>query len=522
MPDGQEVAAPLQADLARAVDQLADKIQNMGADPKVKSIPGPNYKIGNDFDQWASVYQDTVRTTHKKPIGDRELPALYLYFISTKLEVGPTRQAYDNLPDASKVSWATLRGALEQAFRNEEEQILFLSDERHYKRGNMSLRDYKNGLLHRMDKYQRRLRNVPEEWEKTAMRRFRGGLENPILEAQILMNCVGDKHTLDCAYDIASNFENTIKHLSQSNTKETNALMGMLGISQLVPQAAALGNLPQMAAMSPTQEKLENRMSDMEMIVRKNERSIAGLDSGVSEIKGSIKTLADHVVTAAQTPMRTQQYGQQYNPQYNQRFRFAPPRQSWGYQSNNRAAYPRFGPNATRASGPFPGPSIVPGLSVAGWSERPGFVQTPQYYPTPRTQMKQYQHPTPQTQLYQPPGTPQNQPYQPVRVPLRVQGSGESGKIPVSDPSQPSLKSSSDASSMPQMASMSESDKPGEDVMNQQETEWPNPCTQSGVCDLGYGWQYHESLAQSQAQAEGYDINPSGRYVYTDSDMSFY
>ena len=136
--------------------------------------------------------------------------------------------------------------------------------------------------------------------------------------------------------------------------------------------------------------------------------------------------------------------------------------------------------------------------------------------------MKQYQHPTPQNQPYQPPGTPQNQPYQPVRVPLRVQGSGESGKVPVSDPSQPSLKSSSDASSMPQMASMSESDKPGEDVMNQQETEWPNPCTQSGVCDLGYGWQYHESLAQSQAQAEGYDVNPSGRYVYTDNDMSFY
>ena len=72
------------------------------------------------------------------------------------------------------------------------------------------------------------------------------------------------------------------------------------------------------------------------------------------------------------------------------------------------------------------------------------------------------------------------------------------------------------------MASMSESDKSGEDMTNPQETEWSNPCTQSGVCDMGYGWQYDESLAQSQAQAEGYDINPSGRYVYTDNDMSFY
>ena len=36
----------------------------------------------------------------------------------------------------------------------------------------------------------------------------------------------------------------------------------------------------------------------------------------------------------------------------------------------------------------------------------------------------------------------------------------------------------------------------------------------------GYGWQCDESLAQ--AQAMGYDVNASGRYVYTDNDMSFY
>ena len=104
MPDDQEVAPRLQADIARAMDQLADRIHHMGADPKVKSILGVNYKIGNDFNQWALVYQDTVRTSHKKELNDPGLPALYLYFISTKLEVGPTRQAYDNLPDTSKVS----------------------------------------------------------------------------------------------------------------------------------------------------------------------------------------------------------------------------------------------------------------------------------------------------------------------------------------------------------------------------------------------------------------------------------
>ena len=80
---------------------------------------------------------------------------------------------------------------------------------------------------------------------------------------------------------------------------------------------------------------------------------------------------------------------------------------------------------------------------------------------------------------------------------------------------------------MPQMASMSEPDRSGEDVTHlpqelPQEAEWSSPCTQSGAGDMGYGWQYDESLAQSQAQAMGYDVDPSGRYVYTDNDMSFY
>ena len=47
------------------------------------------------------------------PIGDQELPGLYLDFISTKLEAGPTRQAYDNLPNAAKTSWDVLKTALE-------------------------------------------------------------------------------------------------------------------------------------------------------------------------------------------------------------------------------------------------------------------------------------------------------------------------------------------------------------------------------------------------------------------------
>ena len=55
-----------------------------------------------------------------------------------------------------------------------------------------------------------------------------------------------------------------------------------------------------------------------------------------------------------------------------------------------------------------------------------------------------------------------------------------------------------------------------------QDSDWPNPYAQPGAFDMGHGWQYDESLAQAQAQALGYDIIASGRYVYTDNDMSFY
>ena len=36
--DNQEIGVPLQADIARAMDQLADRIQTMGADPNVAEV----------------------------------------------------------------------------------------------------------------------------------------------------------------------------------------------------------------------------------------------------------------------------------------------------------------------------------------------------------------------------------------------------------------------------------------------------------------------------------------------------
>ena len=161
-------------------------------------------------------------------------------------------------------------------------------------------------------------------------------------------------------------------------------------------------------------------------------------------------------------------------------------------------------------------PVDVPGLTVTGWSERPGFVQTPQYQPVPVSQIRPYQ-PAPTSQM---------QPYQPVKVLQRTQGLNED-KVSVSNPSQPPAASLSSSSPVTQMVTMSEPDASANSSLPasselSQDSDWPNPYAQPGACDMGYGWQCDESLAQAQAQALGYDINASGRYVYIDNDMYFY
>ena len=137
------------------------------------------------------------------------LNALFTTWLPTKLEVGSERSVYEQLPQTTKDDWALLRSALFRAFKDESEEISFLSNENAWRRTQgMSLSDFRNGLISRLDKYQPALRNVTTEWERAAVRRFRAGLNNPILESHILLNCLGPKHTLQAAYEQACIWEN--------------------------------------------------------------------------------------------------------------------------------------------------------------------------------------------------------------------------------------------------------------------------------------------------------------------------
>ena len=86
----------------------------------------------------------------------------------------------------------------------------------HQRMPGMSLRTYKDGLLQKMNKYQSGLAAVPAEYQRVAVQRFREGLNNKLLSANIMMNCIGEKEKLEDAFNLATNWENTMSHLGSS------------------------------------------------------------------------------------------------------------------------------------------------------------------------------------------------------------------------------------------------------------------------------------------------------------------
>ena len=236
------------------------------------------------------------------------------------------------MPQATKADWGLLRQALTVAFKDESEEISFLSNDNAWRRSpGMSLREYKNGLITRMDKYQPGLRRIADEWERAAVRRFRAGLDNAILESHILMTCTGQRHTLQAAYEASCNWENTIQNLSSSNSAKnmSASLAGMLSI----PQISALSNdQPHFSALSPQQEKNEKRFDSLETAVKKNELDFTEVKASITEVKETVKSLKEEMVQpryfrpAYQRPLRPQfpvsrmplsnPFPRQYYPQY--------------------------------------------------------------------------------------------------------------------------------------------------------------------------------------------------------------
>ena len=306
------------------VDQLAqNRGQAQAPSHSAKSIPCEVYRAGQDFDQWLNLFVDSVRAVNNLPVNDPRLTDLCLRWLPTKLESGSPRTVYQNLAPATKSDWTLLTDALSKSFKDDSDEIRFLSDESAWvKSPSMSLREYKDGLILRLEKYQPGLKAVEEEYQRAAVRRFRLGLQNPILSSHILLSCTGTRHTLQNAYECACNFENTLLSLSSSGNK--NAAPSLASFLNF-PQISAMStDVPVVGALSAAQEK---RFDSLESSVKKGELDLAELKSSIVELKEGFKEVKTELMQprrpSFQRPMFpsarmpvTNAYSRPYNPGY--------------------------------------------------------------------------------------------------------------------------------------------------------------------------------------------------------------
>lgn len=310
------------------VDQLRDN-----RSPQVRNVPCEVFEVGGDFEAWVKLFEDNIRAVHNLgPNDGARLGTLSIKWLPTKLAVGCTRSVFENLDDTVKNNWDQLKQALSTAYKDESEEINFLSNEGAFKRApGMSLRDYKNSLVEKMNKYQSSLRGVQSEWHRCAIRRFRLGLNNPVLDAQILMS-LGSNHTLENAYNIACTFENTIQTISQtSGAKAITTMATMLPMTQF---SALSDETPQFSAFG---EKTEKRFEALETNLKKNELDLSEVKTGLLELKESVKEIKDDMTKNKQpTPsvfQRRPLYSMARSPLQNPFSRpFYPNQRSQGYR----------------------------------------------------------------------------------------------------------------------------------------------------------------------------------------------
>ena len=442
----------------RFFTSLVDRLTAADNHQSVKNVPIENFKMGNDFEQWLTLFVDILKAVYNLGPNDQaRINTLSLKWVPAKLQAGCTRAAYDNLDDTTKASWNLLRDALSKAYKNQSEEIEFLNDEGAWKRGDMSLLDYRNGLILRLDKYQPSLRNVQTEWERCAVRRFRAGMNNPILSAHILMTCVGARHTLEDAYSIACNYENTVKTLNSAGAA-VPSVAAMLPIPM-----ASMDGPPQMSSLH--QNPQDRRLEAIETNVKKSELDMSELKSALTEVKEGIKEMKTDFDSFKQyQPQRPLyqgrgQYSRPYFPMARMPLANSPTR-----------PYSQYRPTGYRPQ------NVTPGLTNG-----PGYITTPQRSYT-------------------------NNPYPYARNAPDPFGSRMGRQlVDVKDPTQGASATSMGAMGTQGGSSGAKSENSQADV------SFPNPHVQWGTYDVGYGWVGSEL---NEATEMGYDMTPEGSQSY--------
>ena len=421
-----------------------------------RSIPCTNYSTTNDFEQWLTTFQDNIRVAYALPIGHVDIIVRSLDWLSAKLDP-EARSIYEHLPGATKADWNLLVEALREAFGDEHDRLEFLSTMDSFQRKpGMPLKEYKNKLVRKMNRYQGALLAVPDEFQRVAVQRFRLGLKDPALSAHIMMACRGDDENLDRAFETASAWEITMKHcLGQDPATKPQTLLGtMYGMqSTLAPFESE--QKPQ--EIPP---KVTEQLNDMATKIKEHDLGMAELKAATSLTNDNINGLRTDVQGVIRT--MSQSFGSLNiqggaNPQFPRPYQTMPnfrPRQQTFVPRRGFAPRP-LGQTMLRPQGP-----TQPGITGFG----PGFVNnsTSTACPNPRPMAPlEIQAPLEQQATMEP------------------QTQGQPGQVPY----------------------------------------FPNPhVAEDGAFDMGHGWTDYgfgwNPNPYNSAVAEGYETNPTGTYSY--------
>ena len=174
-----------------------------------KAINCRSFRLGDNWTNFSTHFVENIRASYGfDPVTHQdELERECLSWLPSKLDPGPTLNAYQNIPDPEKASWTRLNAALTAAFADDAERERFLASTSSFKRGSQTLLEYRTELIRLMMTYLPRLRQVPEEWDRQIVSRFIEGLEDNSLKAELRRHCKRLKCNLQEAYDFVVDFE---------------------------------------------------------------------------------------------------------------------------------------------------------------------------------------------------------------------------------------------------------------------------------------------------------------------------
>ena len=113
-------------------------------------------------------------------------------------------------------------------------------------------------------------------------------MKNPLMDANILLHCQGDEATLDEAFALITNWENTLSHLEKQS--------GERGATATEPLVATLTGIPTLTPNNPVNIGSLQETTSMEHVrnqLKQHEMKITGLAAGMKTMDDKMGGLTE-------------------------------------------------------------------------------------------------------------------------------------------------------------------------------------------------------------------------------------